>query len=571
MRQIPAVAMCLAIVWSGSTRCALAGTVGYAAGHPEDAKRERFTSFLSYLEDQTREKQNLVVDTYEKIRVRLLKGELDLAIISSLNYVLIKRADAENKVRLIARIEKYESSHYQSSLIVNRNFVGSGRDLGSLTLLFPSEASTSGYLYPLSMARELGVDDVPRELEPGGKYKILERVASDENVYGGASDSTFEAARTQGILVSRLFKLKTSATEIPYDALVVYRGPRQSAYERAISPFFIQESTDDVRSHMPRIAGITGFLPASDVDYDPVRRRLAVVNGGRVLRVGLSKALEPVTDHGKQANFRPLQLHLFNKFNMFLQLRIDDAEATQNLLDDLENDYIDLAELPPVPTGRAISAGLKPILIPVYDDRYYSGIMIRRKGDPLIQSSSDLHGKKVALGSSQSASGYVYPLQYLEKQQQISRTDVIIKEGLSADEIITAVARNEADAGALARFRFEAAQNNGHTFVDRVEPIPDFDVRIPNGGYVLNRSLSNNKDEMTIIRDNLSEASTVLAAQLRPRLEVIRPDERNSMLEHFSWANPKDRRPLVLLLVAAVIVAAVVVVFLHRYRPTDTN
>ena len=420
---------CLAIPVSN------AGVIGFATGHPEEEELSRFDEFLDYLERSTGQKFVMHFGEPSEIRTQILNGELDLAIISAFNYVLLTDEDVDHSVTLIARFEKFHEQFYDTNLVVNREMYNTDDDLVDLTFLYPDESSTSGYIVPRAMLSKRGVSlkDLAFEREPEGKMAILRRIASGERVFGAASSTTFQKAMRSEDELGNLFRLSTSDKVMPYDAIVLRRDSKfRSGLAKATSYLFLDDLVGDVAGILPKIGNLTGIRPALDRDYDGLRKHLARSERGRVIRVGLSLVLGPNTVHEKLQRFRPLQMSLFRNNRLFLEFEIYSREREQETLNDLIDGRLDLAELAPIAAGAALTQGAEALVAPTYDRMSdYAAVLIRSKERRTeLRRGSDLEGKTIAFGSEQSASAHVYPRKYIEDEFDLSEDDYVAKNGL---------------------------------------------------------------------------------------------------------------------------------------------
>jgi ABC-type phosphate/phosphonate transport system substrate-binding protein len=122
--------------------------------------------------------------------------------------------------------------------------------------------------------------------------------------------------------------------------------------------------------------------------------------------------------------------------------------------------------------GEARLLGMRDV------DADFRTVIATRRGEP-FESASELAGKRLALGSRDSGHAAILPLHYLERDGleledvQLLRFDTDLgKHGDTGDselQVVEAVARDDADAGALGDATWAALRADGHPAVGELE------------------------------------------------------------------------------------------------------
>ena len=116
----------------------------------------RYRAFIDYLNTLTQaEHQIRIADTYEEASRQLLDCEVSMAILSPFNYVRSARAGG---LTLLAALEKNGQRYYGTVVLSNSKDIVALADVQDATFFYPSESSTSGYLLPLTLLRDRGLD-----------------------------------------------------------------------------------------------------------------------------------------------------------------------------------------------------------------------------------------------------------------------------------------------------------------------------------------------------------------------------------------------------------------------------
>jgi phosphonate transport system substrate-binding protein len=208
-----------------------------------------------------------VTRDYEELGVRLNDGAADLGIFGGNAYV-----DARLQypgIRYLATCSQ-PSDHY-NSLIIVRKESGIDRlgDLKGKSFAFTDKSSTSGYVYPLLLLKESG-------LEPQRDFSIVFFLEKHDKVYdavargaidaGGVSSTAWdEAVRRNG----EVFRKIVVSDPIPRNALAAGPHLDPSLVERLGE---ILASASESPEFQNSSSILKGFTIRSDSFYDIIRR-----------------------------------------------------------------------------------------------------------------------------------------------------------------------------------------------------------------------------------------------------------------------------------------------------------
>jgi len=212
-------------------------------------------------------------DSYDEAISLVLRDAVDFGSLSPNSYVLAKERDPQ--LQLLGR-HLIDGGAYYQALILTMQTSGITRleQLRGKRLCYVDPASTSGYLYPRILLREAGVDP-DRDL--GGVRFAGEHTEALTELQQGRCDAAAVAsselarwARREGVRLGAVRILATSAP-IPGDAVIMRHDLPQEdrdAVRRGVAGLIAATRAGEI----PKDAVISGFRPAEDADYDPIRR-----------------------------------------------------------------------------------------------------------------------------------------------------------------------------------------------------------------------------------------------------------------------------------------------------------
>ena len=471
---------------------------------------------------------------------KMLEEErITVAILRPLNYIHIR---TRTPLTLVARLEKFGLPVYSSMIYADFQHVKSPAHLENMQFCYFSDRSASGYLYPLWMLKKAKVNvRTTKQLGTGHKSVLDHVLNNSEQSFGGIWSSGYQLADPKLLSGVNLYEpLGKSEEEIVHDAIVVNGklDPDEQAPLIEVINTLIKKRRPELKQKFPG-TGITGVVSAEDKDFDPIREVHAEVKEQLIVRLGLSLNLTPNTDFTKKRGWRVLQEYFFAKHDTFLKVEVYPRGDFDRMLRDLENNDIDIAELPPIPAGQAMKNGLDPLVTPVFrSEEAYNAFLIQKVGEGVVYPQG-LMGRKIALSQESSASGYAYPKWKLETHEDgfDLDDDHIIQFDGEELQVVQAVA-TDADFGAIAEYKlceYEAkglisvrdtlsyCKDNKKSDNPQVAVVPQSRVVIPMGAYILSRELSgpDESSQRVRLRNLFKESYSKLEEVAKTSPEVV--------------------------------------------------
>ncbi len=239
------------------------------------------------------EVQSFVATDYTGVVEALRAGKLDIAFLTPASYVLAKN---EANVKVILKSHRRGRAVYYSAIITHADSsIRSLDDLRDKTFAFGDPLSTSGHIFPRKMFQEKGIyptRDFKKVLYSGGHDATVLAVLN-RKVDAGATFANFpdgrEAAWTRYLKdpqEQKQIRAIAFSEPIPADNIVV-NANLDPALSDKIKKIFLDLSADPEGKKMLRdLYRIDGFVPASDEDYDSVRRAFKIAG------INIKKALK---------------------------------------------------------------------------------------------------------------------------------------------------------------------------------------------------------------------------------------------------------------------------------------
>ena len=240
------------------------------------------------------EVQPFVATDYTGVVEALRVNKLDIAFLTPASYVLAKN---EANIRVILKSERKGIPFYYAAIIVRADSgIRSLDDLRGKSFAFGDALSTTGNVIPRRMLKERGIDpvrDFKQVLHSGGHdatvLAVLHGQVDAGATYANSQDGSDTAWMRYLKNAEEAKKIRAIAYSepIPADNLVVSASLERGLVDQ-IEQTFIELSSDPQGKKMLReLYQIDGFVPATDGDYDSVRRAFA--DAGIAIKDGLQK------------------------------------------------------------------------------------------------------------------------------------------------------------------------------------------------------------------------------------------------------------------------------------------
>jgi phosphonate transport system substrate-binding protein len=235
-----------------------------------------------------------VATDYTGIVEALRVHKLDVAFLAPASYVLAKN---EANIKVILKSERKGIPFYYAAIITRADSgIKSLDDLRGKTFAFGDTLSTTGHVFPRKMLKERGIDptrDLKQILYSGGHdatvLAVLNGKVDAGATYANSPDSNDTAWMRYLKNPADVKRIRAIAFSepIPADNLVV-SGALDPRIVKGLEDTFIELSRDAKGKKMLRdLYQIDGFVPASDQDYDSVRK--AFTEAGIPIKESLQK------------------------------------------------------------------------------------------------------------------------------------------------------------------------------------------------------------------------------------------------------------------------------------------
>jgi phosphonate transport system substrate-binding protein len=237
--------------------------------------------FKDYLEKNTPYKfQVSVPQSFIAVVEAFGTKRADVCTINTFGYIL-----AHDKYGVEARMTvlRHGSPTYQSQFLARADSpIKSISDFKGKKMAFVDAASASGYLLPLKMLRDKGVE--PAQTVFAGKHDNVVSMIYQGQVDGGATfysppaDNHIQDARwlvqTQYPDVEKKVKIVQLSDPIPNDPIVFRKEMPDEMKEKITVALLNFIKTPEGKSAFEKVAGVSDLKRAGDTDYDAIRNML---------------------------------------------------------------------------------------------------------------------------------------------------------------------------------------------------------------------------------------------------------------------------------------------------------
>jgi len=238
--------------------------------------------------------QPFVATDYTGVVEALRVNKLDIAFLTPASYVLAK---TEANIRVVLKSERKGIPYYYAAIITRADSgIKKLEDLRGKTFAFGDSLSTTGNVFPRKMFKDHGIDpvrDFKQILFSGGHDATVLAVLNGKVDAGATYANSPDGEDTAWMRYLKnsedVKKIRAIAFSepIPADNLVLSANIDDTLAKK-IELTFIELSRDPLGKKMLReLYQIDGFVPATDQDYDSVRRAFA--DAGIPLKDALQK------------------------------------------------------------------------------------------------------------------------------------------------------------------------------------------------------------------------------------------------------------------------------------------
>jgi phosphonate transport system substrate-binding protein len=288
--------LCLCISACGDSRKAVRTLrVGFVPSEDAQQVMQNAQPIVEILRKQlAMEIQPFVATDYTGVVEALRANKLDIAFLTPASYVLAKN---EANVRVVLKSERKGIPYYYAAIITRADSgISKLEDLRGRTFAFGDSLSTTGNVFPRKMFKDHGIDpvrDFKQILFSGGHdatvLAVLNGKVDAGATYANSPDSKDTAWMRYLKNTEDVKKIHAIAFSEPIPADNLVLSPSiDDALAKKIEAAFIEISRDLAGKKMLReLYQIDGFVPATDQDYDSVRRAFA--DAGIQLKDALQK------------------------------------------------------------------------------------------------------------------------------------------------------------------------------------------------------------------------------------------------------------------------------------------
>lgn len=209
----------------------------------------------------------------------------DIGVMNSFGYLMANdKYGAEAKLRVI----RYGHDYYQGQILAHAESGIKGvKDLEGKKMAFVDPSSTSGYMFPLKIMKDAGVE--PGNTTFANKHDNVVIMIYQRQVDAGATyySAPSEAGeirdarsrvKTQFPDVEEKIKIVTTTDKIPNDPFVFRKDLPKEITDKFIAAVKKFISTPEGKDIFQRIYSVEGVVDTSDSDYDSLRSLVKAIN-----------------------------------------------------------------------------------------------------------------------------------------------------------------------------------------------------------------------------------------------------------------------------------------------------
>lgn len=238
-------------------------------------------TFKEFLEKNTPYKFEVMIpQSYVAVVEAFGTKRADISAMNTFGYVLAhERYGAEARMTVL----RHGASTYQAQFIArNDDKLKSVADLKGKKLAFVDAASTSGYLLPLKVLKDKGIE--PAETVFAGKHDNVVSMIYNGQVDAGATfysppdaegiQDARRLVKTQYPDVEKRVKILELTEGIPNDPIVFRKEMPEEMKNVIVEAFLKFVATPEGKEAFQKIYAVDDIKRASDADYDAVRTML---------------------------------------------------------------------------------------------------------------------------------------------------------------------------------------------------------------------------------------------------------------------------------------------------------
>jgi len=241
--------------------------------------------FLKFMEKETGLYfKSAVPASYVAVVEAFGSSRADIAVMNSFGYILANtRYGAEAKLKAL----RHGKDYYSGAIFVNNSAnIKSLKDLNGKKFAFTDSSSTSGYLFPLKIMNDAKVklgnttfaikhDNVITMVYQG---QVDAGAAFYSDAFDGKIKDARERVMTQFPDVEKKVSVLKITDKIPNDPFVFRKGMDKALTDKIIAGINKYLSTEEGKNTFKTIYAVDGVVPATNKDYDSLRKVLKATN-----------------------------------------------------------------------------------------------------------------------------------------------------------------------------------------------------------------------------------------------------------------------------------------------------
>jgi phosphonate transport system substrate-binding protein len=209
----------------------------------------------------------------------------DIGVMNSFGYLM---ANEKYGARALLRVLRYGHDYYQGQILAHVDSgINNVQDLAGKKMAFVDPSSTSGYMFPLKIMKDAGIE--PGNTTFANKHDNVVIMIYQKQVDAGATyysapaeDGSIRDARsrvkTQFPDVEEKIKIVTTTDKIPNDPFVFRKDLPKEITDKfivAVKKFIATKEGSEI---FRRIYSVEGVVDTTDADYDSLREMVKAIN-----------------------------------------------------------------------------------------------------------------------------------------------------------------------------------------------------------------------------------------------------------------------------------------------------